>query len=155
LGPPRRVIIAHVDALAPHKDEVTEAEDAEWDAAADNDDLCAARFRLPPPASTPTADIDNDAVQSPPPLNLPRMWTLGAPAPSEDLGTPLPTGTGVRQTGRVRPRARLALRSPPTRTHSRLTRTKPRKRRTPHKDEATEAEDAEWDPDNDEDPRVK
>jgi len=34
----------------------------------------------------------------------------------------------------------------PTRTHSRLTRTKPRKRRTPHKDEATEAEDAEWDP---------
>jgi hypothetical protein len=36
-------------------------------------------FRLPPPASTPTADLDNDAVQSPPPLNLPRMWTLGAP----------------------------------------------------------------------------
>ena len=27
--------------------------------------------------------------------------------------------------------------------------------RTPHKDEATEAEDAEWDPDDDEDPRVK
>jgi len=48
LGPPRRVIIAHVDALAPHKDEVPETEDAEWDADADNDDLCAARLRLPP-----------------------------------------------------------------------------------------------------------
>jgi hypothetical protein len=31
---------------------------------------------------------------------------------------------------------------------------KPRKLRTPHKD-ATEAEDAEWDPDDDEDRRVK
>jgi len=40
-----------------------------------------------------TSDLDNDAAQSPPPLNLPRMWTLGAP--SEDLGTPRPTGTGV------------------------------------------------------------
>ena len=49
-------------------------------------DLFAARFRLPPPASTP-ADPDNDAVKSPPPLNLPPTWTLGAPAPSEDLGT--------------------------------------------------------------------
>ena len=32
---------------------------------------------------------------------------------------------------------------------------KPRKLKTPHKDEATEAEDAEWDPDDDEDRRVK
>ena len=37
----------------------------------------------PPPAPT-----DNFAAKSPPPLNLPRTWTLGAPAPSEDLGTP-------------------------------------------------------------------
>jgi len=28
--------------------------------------------RLPLPASTPTADLDNDAVKSPPPLDLPR-----------------------------------------------------------------------------------
>jgi len=32
---------------------------------------------------------------------------------------------------------------------------KPRKLRTPHKDKVTEAEDAEWDPDDDEDRRVK
>ena len=63
-----------------------------------------------------------------------------SPAPSEDLGTPRSTGTGARQTGRVRPRARLASRPPPTRTHSRPTRRTPRKLRTPHKDEATDAD---------------
>ena len=63
-----------------------------------------------------------------------------SPAPSEDLGTPRSTGTGARQTGRVRPRARLASRPPPTRTHSRPTRRTPRKLRTPHKDDATEAD---------------
>jgi hypothetical protein len=63
-----------------------------------------------------------------------------SPAPSEDLGTPRSTGTGARQTGRVKPRARLASRPPPTRTHSRPTRRTPRKLRTPHKDDATEAD---------------
>jgi len=38
-------------------------------------------------STSPTADPDNDAAKPPPPLNLPRTWTLGAPAPSEDLGT--------------------------------------------------------------------
>jgi len=92
LGPPRRVVIDHVDAFAPHKDEVTEAEDAEWDADADED------------------------------------------APSHEEEAPGP---------------------PTTRKYSRPTRMKPRKLRTPHKDEATEAEDAEWDPHDDEDRRMK
>ena len=48
---------------------------------------------------TPTADPDNDAVQSPPPLTFPRTWTLGASALSEDLGALLSTDTGARPVG--------------------------------------------------------
>jgi hypothetical protein len=42
-----------------------------------------------------TANLDHDDAQSPPPLNHPPTWTLGASAPSEDLGTPQSNGMGA------------------------------------------------------------
>ena len=64
------------------------------------------RYRLTTPAevstsvtTSPDANPDHDDAKSPPPLNLPRTWTLGAPAPSEDLGTPQTNGTGTRTAG--------------------------------------------------------
>ena len=42
--------------------------------------------RLDPPVDLDQR-IDHDDAQSPPPLNHPPTWTLGAYAPSEDLGT--------------------------------------------------------------------
>ena len=63
-----------------------EGKDAAPAALADAEDKACG---LPLPATTLlTANLDHDDAQSPPPLNHPPTWTLGASAPSEDLGTP-------------------------------------------------------------------
>ena len=69
-------------------------------APADAEDHDKARG-LPIPATTLlTAKPDHDEAQSPPPLNHPPTWTLGAYAPSEDLGTPQSNGMGAGMAGR-------------------------------------------------------
>jgi hypothetical protein len=67
--------------------------------AEDQDKACG----LPIPATTltlPNAKPDHDDAQSPPPLNHPPTWILGASAPSEDLGTPPSNGMGAGMVGR-------------------------------------------------------
>ena len=61
------------------------------------------RYGVPIPATSstlPYAKPDHDDAQSPPPLNHPHTWTLGASAPSEDLGTPQSNGMGAGIAGR-------------------------------------------------------
>ena len=64
--------------------------------AEDPDKACG----LPIPATTlPNAQPDHDDAQSPPPLNHPHTWNLGASAPSEGLGTPQSNGMGAGMAG--------------------------------------------------------
>jgi len=84
--------------------------------------------RLPPPASTPTADLDNDSVQSPPPINLPRgLW--GPPPRGPGHATVDWHGRSTDEPGQAEGQAGLAATA-----HSDAL--------APHKAEATEAEDA-------------
>ena len=68
----------------------------------------AAWFGLPTPAAddddlskSPTADPDDDNAKLPSLINLPHTWTLGAPAPSEELGALLSTVMSAGTVGRV------------------------------------------------------
>ena len=74
-----------------------EGKDAAPADAEDHDKECG----LPIPATMLlTANHDHDDAQSPPPLNHPPTWTLGASAPSEDLDTPQSIGMGAGIAGK-------------------------------------------------------